>query len=107
MDLRLSTIGGRYVTPVDITRSLAEKREVLDENSYNSEKLNSYLRMDTKFGYRLNSKKKKISHTFYLDLQNVTNRENIFLRRFNPQRGTVGNVNQIGFFPDILYRFQF
>jgi hypothetical protein len=107
IDVRLSTIGGRYVTPVDVTRSLLEKREVLDESRYNSEQLNSYLRIDTKFGYRINSKKRKVSQTFYLDLQNVTNRENIFLRRFNPQRGTTGNVNQIGFFPDVLYRIQF
>lgn len=107
VDVRLSTIGGRYVTPVDITRSQLEKREVLDESRYNSEQLDSYLRIDTKFGYRINSKKRKISQTFYLDLQNVTNRENIFLRRFNPQRGSVGNVNQIGFFPDVLYRVQF
>ncbi|WP_407520629.1 TonB-dependent receptor [Lacibacter sp. MH-610] len=107
VDVRLSTIGGRYVTPVDVTRSQLEKREVLDESRYNSEQLNSYLRIDTKFGYRINSKKRKISQTFYLDLQNVSNRENIFLRRYNPQRGTVGNVNQIGFFPDVLYRIQF
>jgi hypothetical protein len=107
VDIRLSTIGGRYVTPVDVALSLQQKREVLDETKYNSEQLNSYLRIDTKFGYRMNSKKKKLSQTFYLDLQNVTNRENIFLRRFNPQRGTTGNVNQIGFFPDILYRIQF
>jgi hypothetical protein len=106
-DVRLSTIGGRYATPVDLQASVAAGREVLDEQSYNSERLNSYFRLDTKFGFRINSKKRKLSQTIYLDLQNVTNRENIFLRRFNPLYGTSGNVNQIGFFPDILYRVQF
>jgi hypothetical protein len=107
MDVRFSTIGGRYATPVDINASLAAQREILDETKFNSEQLSNYLRLDTKFGFRLNSKKRQVSHTFYLDLQNVTNRENIFLRRFNAERGTVGNVNQIGFFPDVLYRIQF
>jgi outer membrane receptor protein involved in Fe transport len=107
LDLRMSTIGGKYVTPVDLPASIAAGKEILDETKYNSEQLDSYFRLDTKFGFRLNSKKRKISQTFYLDLQNVTNRENIFLRRYNPVYGTVGQVNQIGFFPDILYRVQF
>lgn len=107
LDIRLSATGGRYITPVNISASLAAGKEVPDESRYNAEQLDGYFRLDTKFGFRLNSKKRKRSHSFYLDLQNVTNRENIFLRRFNPVYGTVGNVNQIGFFPDILYRVQF
>jgi hypothetical protein len=107
LDLRMSTIGGKYVTPVDLPASIAAGKEILDETKYNSEQLDSYFRLDTKFGLRLNNKKRKISQTFYLDLQNVTNRENIFLRRYNPVYGTTGQVNQIGFFPDILYRIQF
>jgi hypothetical protein len=107
LDLRMSTIGGRYTTPVDLSKSIAQGKEVLDETRYNSEQLDSYFRLDTKFGFRINSKRRKLSQTFYLDLQNVTNRENIFLRRYNPVYGTVGSVNQIGFFPDILYKLQF
>jgi hypothetical protein len=107
LDVRLSTIGGRYATPVDLAASQAAGKEVLDETRYNSEQLAAYLRLDTKFGFRINSAKRKLSQTIYLDLQNVTNRENIFLRRFNPVYGTIGQVNQIGFFPDILYRIQF
>jgi hypothetical protein len=107
LDLRFSTIGGRYATPVDVAASMAQRKEVLDESRYNSEQLDAYLRLDTKLGFRINSKKRKLSQTFYLDLQNVTNRENIFLRRYNPVYGTVGKVNQIGFFPDLLYRIQF
>jgi hypothetical protein len=107
LDLRLSTIGGRYATPVDLQQSIAQRKEVLDETRYNSEQLDAYLRLDTKFGFRINSKKRKLSQTFYLDLQNVTNRENIFLQRYNPLYSRVGKVNQIGFFPDLLYRIQF
>jgi hypothetical protein len=107
VDGRFSTLGGRYATPVDLAASQAAGREILDESRYNSERLDSYLRFDLKFGYRINSKKRKLSQTFYLDLQNLTNRENIFLRRYNAQRGGIGNVYQLGFFPDLLYRIQF
>lgn len=107
LDLRMSTIGGRYTTPVDLAASIAAGREILDETKYNSEQLDSYFRLDSKFGFRINSTKRKLSQTIYLDLQNVTNRKNVFLRRYNPVYATTGQVNQIGFFPDILYRMQF
>lgn len=107
VDVRMATIGGRYATPVNLAQSILQGKEVLDENNYNGVQLENYFRLDTKFGFRINSKKRKISQTFYLDLQNVTNKENVFLRRYNPVYGTVGQVNQIGFFPDILYKLQF
>jgi len=78
MDFKLTTIGGRYATPIDMTASVAQNKEVLDETKYNSNQLKGYFRMDTKFGFRINSNKHKLSHTFYLDLQNVTNNKNIF-----------------------------
>lgn len=106
-DIKLTTLGGRYATPVHLAASIVAQKEVLDETRYNSEQLNGYFRLDTKFGIRINSSKRKISHTFYLDLQNVTNNNNIFLRRYNPERQRIGEVNQIGFFPDLLYRIQF
>lgn len=106
-DIRLTSIGGRYATPVDVTASVAAGREVLDETRYNELRLAPYFRLDTKFGVRLNSTKRRISHSLYLDLQNLTNRQNIFLRRFNALSGTTGDVYQIGFFPDFLYRVNF
>jgi Carboxypeptidase regulatory-like domain/TonB-dependent Receptor Plug Domain len=106
-DVKLTTLGGRYATPVNLTASIIANKEVLDDSRYNEEKLKGYFRLDTKFGFRLNSKKRKLSHTFYLDLQNVTNSENIFLRRYNAERQKIGVVNQIGFFPDVLYRLSF
>jgi len=105
-DMRLSSIGGRYATPIDAAASFRAGQEVLDSLRYNSQRLDGYFRLDTKFGIRINSKKRKLSQTFYLDLQNVTSRKNIFLMQYNHEKGTVGPVYQIGFFPDILYRIQ-
>ncbi len=107
MDVRVSSIGGKYATPVDLNASIAANKEVLDETKYNSEKLAAYFRADLKFGYRINSSKRKVSQTIYLDFQNVSSQENIFLQRYNPEKRTIGAVNQIGFFPDLLYRITF
>lgn len=106
IDARLSTIGGRYATPVDVAASRAHGYEILDTMSYDSQRLAGYFRLDTKFGIRLNSRHRHFSQTFYLDLQNITNHKNIFLERYDHLSGDVSPVYQIGFFPDILYRVQ-
>jgi hypothetical protein len=105
-DVRLSTIGGRYITPVNLASSITSGYEILDTLHYNSERLGDYFRLDAKFGFRVNGRKRKRSQTFYLDLQNVTNRKNIFLLQYNNAKAAVVPVYQIRFFPDILYRIE-
>ncbi|WP_299257044.1 TonB-dependent receptor [uncultured Aquimarina sp.] len=106
-DTRLTFSGGRYYTPVDLTASQAAGFEVLQEGVAFSEQNDGYFRWDVKFGYKINSRKKKRSHQFYLDLQNVTANENLFARRYNRLTNNIDEVNQIGFFPDFGYRFEF
>jgi hypothetical protein len=106
VDIKFTYSGGRYYTPVDLAASALAGMEKLDETRYNAEQFPEYFRLDTRFGFRLNSSKRRLSHAIFLDLQNVTNRENVFVRRYNQVLKQVGTVNQIGFFPDILYRIQ-
>ena len=65
------------------------------------------LRLDLKLGCTSNNNKKKKSHKFYIDLQNSTNRDTIFLRKYNKITNSVGQINQAEFFPDFGHRFQF
>ncbi len=107
-DMRLANAGGRYYTPIDLEATRANfGREVFDRENAFSLQNDPYFRLDTKFGIRLNSKKRNISQQFYIDFQNVTNQENIFIRRYNSSRDEIVESNQIGFFPDILYRLEF
>ena len=107
IDTRLATSGGQYFTPIDLETSQQVGFEVpLDDLAF-SERFDNYFRWDVKFGIRLNSKTKKRSHQFYVDLQNVSNNENVFVRRYNRLTNSVDQVNQIGFFPDFGYKFQF
>jgi hypothetical protein len=106
-DTRLTYSGGKYFTPINLEASKLAGRQVLDESNYMASRNPDYFRFDVKFGFRLNSQKRKVSHTFFLDFQNVTNRQNVFQTRYNEQRQTIGQTYQIGFFPDVLYRVQF
>lgn len=106
-DTKFTYAGGRPYSPVDLDASRAAGREIIYDRQAFSMRQDDYMRWDVKIGYRLNSAKRKFSQTFFLDFQNVTNRENIFALRYNTVRGEVGRINQIGFFPDVLYRVEF
>jgi hypothetical protein len=65
------------------------------------------MRLDVKFGFTLNSKKRKLSQSWSFDINNVTNRKNIFAERYNASSNSVNVAYQIGFFPNFVYRIQF
>lgn len=107
VDSRLTFSGGRYFTPVDLEASQQAGFEVLQDDLAFSQQYDDYFRWDVKFGIKFNSKNKKQSHRFFVDLQNVTANENVFVRRYNRLTNQVDQVDQIGFFPDVGYKFQF
>ncbi|MEM9144167.1 MAG: carboxypeptidase regulatory-like domain-containing protein, partial [Bacteroidota bacterium] len=94
VDTRLATSGGQYFTPIDLEASQQAGFEIQREELAFSERFDNYFRWDVKFGIRLNSKTKKRSHQLYVDLQNVTNRENVFVRRYNRLTNRVDQVDQ-------------
>jgi hypothetical protein len=108
MDTKLTLSRGKPYTPINLaaTRANAGREVRYDDRAY-SERYGDYLRWDVKFGFQLNSSKRKLSHQFFVDFQNVLNRENEFVRRYNEVTDEINLVKQTGFFPDVLYRIQF
>lgn len=107
-DTKFTTSGGQPFTPIDLEATRNNLgREIRQNDIAFSERYGEYFRWDVKFGVRLNSSKKNVSHQFFIDFQNVTNRRNEFVRRYNEVTDQINSVNQIGFFPDVLYRIQF
>ncbi|MEP1093710.1 MAG: TonB-dependent receptor [Cyclobacteriaceae bacterium] len=105
-DTKITTAGGRPYSPIDLVATRANAgREIRMEEIAFSERYGQYFRWDVKFGVRLN--KNKVSHQFFVDFQNVSNRKNEFVRRYNDVTDQINLVEQIGFFPDVLYRIQF
>jgi len=106
-DTKLTSAGGRYYTPVDLEASKVNQIQVFDESQAFQLQHDDYFRWDVKVGFKLNSKKRKLSHTFYLDIQNVTDNQNIFRSAYNRQTNEVNDVYQIGFFPNFMYKVEF
>ena len=105
LDVKLTTSGGNRYTPVDFEQSAAQGYEVRQDNRAFSESLNNHLRADLKVSYRINAR--KLTHEFGINLQNITNRQNEFIRVYNPRTNTVQTEYQMGFLPVPQYRILF
>jgi len=108
LDTKFTTSGGKHFTEIDLEATRANGgREVKFEDRAYEMRYDSYFRWDVKVGVRLNSSTRGIAHQFSVDLQNITNRENEFVRRYNANTDQINAVNQIGFFPNVVYRIEF
>ena len=105
-DLKFTNAGGRYFTPVDISASQSANNEVLSSSVY-SANYDNYFRLDVKGTYTINSKTKKLSQSFSLDLQNVTNHKNMFSQTYDNRSMSLSTTYQLGFFPNFIYKLQF
>jgi hypothetical protein len=105
IDTKLTVTGGTRYTPFDISASKNAGYVIYKENEAYSMQHNTYIRWDLKFSYTRNLR--KVTQKWYVDLQNLTGRENIYITTLNPKTGIVSNVNQIGFFPNINYQITF
>lgn len=105
VDTRFTWAGGQRYTPFDVTASEAAGYVVFRENEAYSLQHPDYMRLDLKFSYTRNGR--KTTQKWYIDLQNLTNQDNIYIRTLNPKDGSTGVINQIGFFPNINYQVTF
>jgi hypothetical protein len=105
-DLKLTNAGGRAYTPIDLTASQTLGHGQLSTNAY-SDYYTNYFRLDFKIGYTQNSRSRKLSQSFSLDLQNVTNNKNVFSQEYDDRSSSIKTTYQLGFFPNFIYKIQF
>jgi hypothetical protein len=105
-DIKCTNAGGRAYTPFDLTASNLAGHEVLSTDAY-SAFYDAYFRLDFKVGYTHNSRTKKISQSFSLDLQNVTDNDNVFSKNYDQRNKSINTTYQLGFFPNVVYKIQF
>ncbi len=107
-DVKFTNAGGRAYTPIDLAASQIAGNTVLQSSDYAySSSYDAYMRLDFKLGFVLNSKRKKLSQTFSLDLQNVTNNDNVFSQSYDNGSKSINTTYQLGFFPNFIYKLQF
>ncbi len=108
IDTKFTTAGGRHYTPVDLAASQFARKQLLQGDDYAySQQLPNYYRLDIKFGFRYNSKKHKISHSIFFDLQNITRQKNVFAQQYNKVSNQINTTYQNGFLPNFVYKVQF
>jgi hypothetical protein len=103
--LKLTSTGGRYLTPIDLEASEEANVAVEDEANAYSLQQDPYFRADLKFGYRKEYKSSTLE--FSVDLQNITNNQNVFDQGYNSQNNTISTEYQQGFFPVPMVRYTF
>jgi hypothetical protein len=105
-DLKLTNAGGRAYTPIDLTASQTLGHPKLSTDAF-SDNYSNYFRMDFKIGYTQNSRTRKLSQSFSLDLQNVTNNKNVFSQEYDDRSRSIKTTYQLGLFPNFIYKIQF
>lgn len=97
--------GGRRYTPVLEEESQVQQEVVYDLSRSFSSFLEPYYRADLRIAYK--SQGKRVSQEWGVDIQNLTNRQNIFRRVYNPQTNNYETTYQTGLLPIMLYRILF
>jgi hypothetical protein len=105
IDTKITITGGQRYTPFNTEASKAEGYIIYREDEAYSLQNDTYIRWDLKFSYIRNLR--RVTQKWYIDLQNLTNRENIYIRTFNPKTGVQSQINQMGLFPNINYQITF
>ena len=105
IDTKVTVTGGQRYKPFDLLASKAAGYIVYKENEAYSLQNATYIRWDFKFSYIRNLR--KVTQKWFIDLQNLTNRENIYIRTLNPKTGVESRINQMGLFPNINYQITF
>ncbi|WP_439481658.1 TonB-dependent receptor [Cyclobacterium plantarum] len=97
--------GGLRATPINLEKSIARNETVFEEGKAFEEQHPAYFRTDLRVSLKWN--RPKSTSTLALDVQNVTNRKNIFGTYFEPMDGTIQTAYQSPLIPLISYRIEF
>lgn len=105
LNAKVGTIGGRYLTPLDLAASQMAGSAVYISTQAFSVKQPDYFRADFKIAYRKEFRKSTMEIS--LDLQNITNHRNVFNQTYDRRTNKIVNNYQQGFFPVPLFRYTF
>lgn len=97
--------GGNRFTPIDLEASREKGSVVYLEDQRFAERAGAYYRMDVGLSYRIN--KSKVTHSIMLDVQNVTNRLNVFTKYYDEDTQNIETFYQTGLLPVFNYRVEF
>jgi hypothetical protein len=105
INIRTVYAGGLRTTPVDAVRSVAEGYTVYRDMEAFSLQNAPYFRSDLRLSMKLN--KARHTNTLSLDIQNVSNRLNVYGQWYDSEKGKVVTSYQNGLIPVLNYKVEF
>ncbi len=97
--------GGLRTTPVDLSQSQSNGYTVYDDYNAYSLRNPNYFRADLRVSMKWN--KRRFTNTLSLDIQNITNRQNVYNEFFNDETNKIEYNYQTGLIPVLNYRVEF
>ncbi|HRH66705.1 MAG TPA: TonB-dependent receptor [Bacteroidia bacterium] len=105
INIKTTVAGGKRYLPIDLAESFAQQETRYDEARAYEKRRKDYFRTDLKVGYTVN--RKKSTHEFSIDFDNVFDTKNIWQEHYDTKTGKTITEYQIGFFPIPQYRLTF
>jgi hypothetical protein len=105
VNIRSIYSGGFRTTPIDVQASKEKGETVFVQEQTFTQQVPDYFRTDLRVSLKRN--KKKSTHTLALDIQNTTNRKNVFGEYFEPLTGEVKTAYQTPLIPILSYKVEF
>ena len=105
VDLKMVYAGGHRKLPIDEEQSMVDDALRYKWSEAYDERFPDYFRLNGRITFRLN--RRSLDHEWGLDLQNITNRENIFIQNWDKDKQEITTHYQMGFMPMMTYRIYF
>jgi hypothetical protein len=105
VNIRTIYSGGFRETPINTEASVEKGETVYYEDQAYTEQVPDYFRTDLRVSLKRN--KAKSTHTLALDIQNTTNRKNVYGSYFEPLTGKVTTSYQTPLIPILSYKIEF
>lgn len=105
VNLKITHMGGLRETPIDLVASQAKGETVYDESRAFENRMPTYFRLDA--GVRLKRNYRTLTTTLALDLQNATNRQNVFGQYYDEYKGEIRYSYQAPLIPVLSYKVEF
>ena len=105
LNLKLTHTGGLRTTPINREASIAANEGVYDYTKNFEDANPYYLRADV--GVRLKRNYKKMTTTLALDVQNATDRRNVFSQFFDTSDNQIKTFYQASLIPILSYKLEF
>ena len=97
--------GGLRTTPINLEQSIVEERVIYEQHRAYTNKNPDYFRADLRLSIKWN--RKRLTSTLSLDIQNLTNRLNVYGERFDSDKKELVTIYQNGIIPVLNYKVEF